>query len=505
MTSDPIETITPTNSSRGVRRPAAIAVGVAAAVGVGAGLRWVRQNRSQVQRTAALVKLGGRNVAVHASARARGVGATPERAAELRANAELRTAEDVAQLLGNMKGAMMKIGQMASYLDPGLPEPVREALAQLQQDAPPMSDELVHEMVRSELGFAPDVVFAEWDDKPIAAASIGQVHRAVTHDGEERAVKVQYPGVAEAMRADLANADLVFGGLGMMFSGMDPGPIVEELKARLSEELDYALEAENQRLFAAYYEGHPTIHVPKVDDRYSTSRVLTTEFVHGARFAEMQTWSQEERNLAAETIYRYVFGGIYRLRVFNGDPHPGNYLFHKGGKVTFLDYGLVKHFPPGEVDKYEQLIVHMLHDDATEFRRAVEAVGFLQPNPKLSDQQVSDYFQHFYVHVKTDAVTTFDPEWSAESVRRYFDVSSPHAEVMKSANLPADSVIVQRINLGLFAVLGDMSVYANWRRIAEEIWPSTLGPPSTPMGESIARWERERGAVTDRVGLRPDH
>jgi hypothetical protein len=183
--------------------------------------------------------------------------ASAERKVELDTAFELRTAEQVAAALGEMKGALMKLGQMASYLDQGLPEHVRGALAQLQSDAPPMSAELAAGVIRSELGHDPDVVFATWDPVPIASASIGQVHRAMTHDGEAVAVKVQYPGVAEAMASDLANIGLLFGGLGQLFPGFEPGPVVAELRERLTEELDYANEAANQIRFGEEYASCP--------------------------------------------------------------------------------------------------------------------------------------------------------------------------------------------------------------------------------------------------------
>ena len=180
------------------------------------------------------------------------------------------------------------------------------------------------------------------------------MHRAITKDGRAVAVKVQYPGVGDAIRADLDNAGMLFGAMGMMLPGLEPGPLVEELRARLVEELDYVLEADNQRLFADYYAGHPFIHVPAVVDELCAERVLTTELAEGVRFDEVETWSQEERDLAAEAIFRFVFGSLYRLHAFNGDPHPGNYLFQPGGQVTFLDFGLVKRFEPDEVDAHRR-------------------------------------------------------------------------------------------------------------------------------------------------------
>jgi predicted unusual protein kinase regulating ubiquinone biosynthesis (AarF/ABC1/UbiB family) len=328
---------------------------------------------------------------------------------------------------------------------------------------------------------------------PIAAASIGQVHRAVTHDGAEVAVKLQYPGVDEAIRADLDNSDLLFTAMGMLFPGMDPKPIVGELRDRLTEELDYAHEARNQHRFADHYRGHPTIHVPDVRFDLSTPRVLTTELASGATFEELLTWSQLERDLAAETIYRYAFGGIYRVGVFNGDPHPSNYLFHPGGRVTFLDYGLCKVFEPREVSMFERLIRAMVFDrDIAEFARASQEFGLLGDADRFDEEQLFDYFRHFYDLVMTDEDRTVTPEYASESIRRYFDLTGPHADILRNANLPTTFVIIQRINLGLFALLAELHATGNWRRIAEEIWPWVDSSPSTPMGSAIRDWEGRR-------------
>lgn len=425
--------------------------------------------------------------------RARSTFASDEKQAELAEGFELRTAEQVAEQLGHMKGALMKLGQMASYLDQGLPEPVRQALAELQSDAPPMALGVAESVVAHELGRLPSDLFAQWDPTPIASASIGQVHRAVTHDGTEVAVKVQYPGVAEAITADLDNTELLFAMLGMLFPGMEPAPIVEELRDRVLEELDYHIEADNQRLFAQAYRGHPYIHVPEVLGDLSAARVLTTEMACGARFAEVMTWPDAQRQLAAETLYRFVFGSIYSLGAFNGDPHPGNYLFRPGGEVTFLDFGLVKRFSDDEVADFAEMIQLMVMDrDVTGYARFLERIGILAPDSGFSDRQISDYFGHFYDFVMADQEMEITPEYSAESLRRFFDLSGPHAEIMKTANLPPSMVIVQRINLGLYALFGDLRARNNWRRIAEELWPFVDAGPATPMGQRIALWEAAR-------------
>jgi predicted unusual protein kinase regulating ubiquinone biosynthesis (AarF/ABC1/UbiB family) len=449
--------------------------------------------RTRTQRRAALARMGGRAGADFALHRARRTFAGAERRVELDRRFELRTADQVAEALGNMKGAFMKLGQMASYLDTGLPDHVRQALHGLQQDAPPMSPELAGAVVEQELGAAPDQVFLEWDPIPIAAASIGQVHRAIARDGRAVAVKVQYPGVDDAIRSDLDSAGLVFGAMSLALSGFEPAPLVEEIRTRVGEELDYANEARNQQLFADFYRGHPFIHVPDVLMPLSTPRVLTTELAEGARFEEMSTWDQDERNQAAEAIYRFVFRSLYRLHAFNGDPHPGNYLFRPGGQVTFLDFGLVKHFTPAEIDLFGDMIRAMVNDrDTARYREIVERIGMLRPGAPVSDRQVHDYFSHFYEFVMHDEVVTITPQWSSDALSRYFDPTGPYGPIIKAANLPASFVIIQRINLGLMAILGDLRATANFRGIANELWPWVDAAPSTEMGKAEADWLASR-------------
>lgn len=443
-----------------------------------------------------MASVAARTGADLAATRARSALVSSERAEQLNAAFELRTAEQVTEALGEMKGALMKLGQMASYLDQGLPEPVRDALSQLQSDAPAMSSELAASVIREELGAPPEELFARWSRQPIASASIGQVHRATDHEGRDLAVKVQYPGVGDAIAADLGNSELLFSLLGMLFPGLDPGPIVEELSARVLEELDYEQEADNQQLFADAYRGHPYIHVPEVCPELSTKRVLSTEFVEGARFGEVVDWSDDQRQAAAETIYRFVFGSIYELGVFNGDPHPGNYLFRGDGKVTFLDFGLVKRFTLAEVEQFEEMIrLIVLERDPAGFRDLVERIGILPQHSNFDDETIDGYFGHFYSFVLEDSVMEMTPEYSSESLRHFFDLSGPYAELMRSANLPASMVIIQRINLGLYAIFGDLRARNNWRRLAEEIWPFVEAGPSSPMGERIARWKATRPEV----------
>ncbi|MGA0298579.1 MAG: ABC1 kinase family protein, partial [Ilumatobacteraceae bacterium] len=353
-------------------------------------------------RSARVARLGARVGGTYAGTAARKVFASTERRIELDERRRLTTAQQVADELGRMKGALMKLGQMASYLDEGLPEPLRLALAQLQSNAPPMSSDLVDSVITAELGAPPEQVFAEWDAEPIAAASIGQVHRAVIIDpdtGVERAVavKVQYPGVDEAISADLRNADLLGAILRQGFGGLDPTEMVNEIKERLSEELDYRREADNQRRFADFYRGHPRIHIPDVVDHLSTARVLTTDLVDGHTWAELLTWDEREHDLAAETIFRFVFRSLYTMRAFNGDPHPGNYLFHGDGRVTFLDFGLVKEFSEAEMHTFETMVrLAAVEHDVPGFRAILEEAGMLLPDAPVDTDEVGEYFSHFY-------------------------------------------------------------------------------------------------------------
>lgn len=483
-----------------------IAVAALAVAGVGVGVRPRRGHRSHrhhvairrgtfAARNTELVRLGARVGATYASAAARKAFASAERRVQIDHERELTTAAQVAERLGHMKGALMKLGQMASYLDEGLPEPLRLALAQLQTSAPPMSGELAAEVIERELGARPEQLFCEWDPDPIAAASIGQVHRAIVRDprtGQERAVavKVQYPGVDAAIEADLRNADLLGALLKQGFGGLEPDEMVAEVRQRLTEELDYGLEADHQRRFAEYFRGHPFIHVPDVIDHLSTHRVLTTELVNGHTWAELQTWDQHERDLAGEAIFRFVFRSLYGMHAFNGDPHPGNYLFHGGGRVTFLDFGLVKHFTTDEMVTFVAMVKAAAYDhDMAEFRRIVEQAGMLRPGAPVDTDAVGEYFGHFYESVRADRPVTWSSAYASSVVRHTFDRSSPIAQY---ATVPRAFVFIQRINLGLYAILGELRASGNYRRIAEELWPFVQGPPSTPLGHAEADWLARR-------------
>jgi len=453
-------------------------------------------HQSRLGRTAPLARLalriGGRYLARSPQL----IFASVERRGELRHDLALRSAEEVADELGYMKGALMKLGQMASYIDEDMPQTFRTAMARLQHNAPPMSPALATSVIVDELGDVPERLFARWDPLPFAAASIGQVHRAITQDGRAVAVKVQYPGIARSISSDVRNVALLRRIAAAAFPGLDTRSLIDELGDRLREEVDYLLEAENQETFADYYEEHPVIDVPHVLSELSTARVLTTELVSGERFEKVLQWDQHERDLAAETIHRFVSRSLYRLHAFNGDPHPGNYLFHGRGRVSFLDFGLTKHFTDQDlVPLVEALRCLVIENDGNGFRAALERAGFLRPGAPVSTEMVVDRFGLFYSTVLRDAPMTITPEFASSIVRRFFDARGPLAPY---SDVPRTYVVLQRINLGLYAVLGSLNATGNWRRMAAEMWPFVNGPASTPIGEAEARWERDRerkGAV----------
>jgi predicted unusual protein kinase regulating ubiquinone biosynthesis (AarF/ABC1/UbiB family) len=452
-----------------------------------------RPGRLRLDRGRAALGLAARGGSRYAASAPRLFTAAGERRQLLREDLALRTAEDVAETLGAMKGVMMKIGQMASYVDGGLPPAVRATLSRLQDSVPPMSPELAAAVVEEELGAPPERAFARWDPRPIAAASIGQVHRAVTLDGRAVAVKVQYPGIAETIAADLGNVALLRRMLRIAAPAQDVDALLGELRDRIGEELDYRREAASQRLLAAYYDGHPTIHIPGIVSELSTRRLITSELSSGARFAELATWPQHERDLAAETIYRFVFRSLYEARAFNGDPHPGNYLFHRGGKVTFLDFGLVRHFTPAELQPLMQMARTIcVERDPEAFRATLENAGFLRPGAPLSTEEIVEHLAVFYDTIREPGPLTITSDYASSVVRRFFDLRSPVAPYI---SVPQSYVILQRINLGLFAVLGELSATADWRAIAEEIWPFVHGPASTPMGEAEAAWQARHQAM----------
>lgn len=482
-----------------MRRRTVVAVGAAAAgasVAAAATARMVRSPARQVRlrRQATVVRLTARNAARFLGVRVMGRVAGDERRAALETQAAIRTAEDVAEQLGHMKGALMKVGQLVSFIVEALPEDAQQALSTLQANAPPMAPSLAAEVVREELGGDPERIFLDWSPAAFAAASVGQVHRAVGRDGRALAVKVQYPGVGDAIAADLDNAELLYA----MFSAfalkaLDTKALVDELRVRMSEELDYRLEARNQQAFAEHYAGHPFIRIPRVVPELSTQRVLTSEWVDGDDWATFsRTAGPDARQRAGEIIWRFAQGSVFRFGAFNGDPHPGNYRFHRDGSITFLDFGLVKRWGAGEWEQLAPSLDAILAKDPVRLVDAMEAVGFLRPGHGLDPAQVCEYVSAPYVPYLTDEFT-FTREFVATTLGRIIDVKGPFAPVIERLNMPASFVILDRVVWGVSALLGKLGAAGPWRSMLAEYRDGAR--PATPLGAADARWWARRQDV----------
>ncbi len=463
-------------------------VGALLAAGVAAGVALSDDDRRvRLQRSARVWRLTARRSAHYAIVKVRGARADAERRAALEQQFAIRTAEDVARELGNMKGAIMKAGQLIGFIAEGLPPEAQAALATLQADVPPMAPSLAEGVVRSELGDDPSRLFLAWDPIPAAAASVGQVHRAVLHDGREVAVKVQYPGVDRSIRSDLDNAEMLYNLFSSLaLKGLDVKGLVDELRARMYDELDYRIEAANQAAFSRRFQGHPFIRIPEVVESLSTQRVLVTEWANGWTWAEFESRADAAaRQRAAEVLFRFAQGSVHRDGVFNGDPHPGNYRFHSDGTITFLDFGLVKRWSAGEWERLSPCLDAILARDPEWCVRAMVEVGFLRPDHGLDPERVYAYVSAPYVPYLQDTFT-FTRKFTAEALGKVADIDGPDAEIIRALNMPASFVILDRVVWGVSALLGKLDATGPWRGILQEYRHG--GPPATHLGELEQRW-----------------
>ena len=468
-------------------RVAALVVG---GLGVGAAGAVVKKKLGELMtwRSRRMWRLTARNAGRYAGTRARRIVTPAERRAELDAQFAIRTAEDVAKELGEMKGVLMKIGQMISFIAEGLPDEAQQALAALQADAAPMAPTLAASVIRDELGRDPERVFATWEDMPVAAASIGQVHRATDAQGRQLAVKVQFPGVSEAIEEDLDAAEVMYAVFSALaLNGLDARALVDELRARMREEVDYRKEAANITEFAERFAGHPWVRIPTLAPEFSTTRVLTTEWVEGMSWNEFLSRETEPtKQLAAEVIWRFAQYSVHRVGAFNGDPHPGNYRFHHDGSVTFLDFGLVKRWDPGEWQRLEPTLDAIVVDrDPDQLVRAMETAGFLVADHGLDPQRVYDYVSTPYRPYLVDEFT-FTREWMKDTLGRIVDIAGPHADVIGKLNMPPSFVILDRVVWGVSAILGRLEATGPWRQMLLEY--RTGASPATELGAAELSW-----------------
>ncbi len=326
-------------------------------------------------------KLAGMTASVagrYAGTRLKGLFQSAEAAAASRAKAHLASGGTITKTLGELKGAVMKVGQMASIAADVLPEEVVQSLRRLQKEAPPMAYEVIADQVESELGQPPERLFDRFDREPFASASIGQVHRARTDDGREVVVKVQYPGVDRAVDSDLLHLKLALRASGLVRVGRESmDAVFQELRARLSEELDYTLEAGHVRRFRSFHARHPWIAIPEVVGERSAKRVLTLTYVDGDALPDLRGlgYTQEERDLLGERLLTFVVSQIFEHECIHGDPHPGNFAFRRDGTLVVYDFGCIKVLPSPFVQAYRDTIVYGLEEDWDRVEEGLQALG----------------------------------------------------------------------------------------------------------------------------------
>src|SRR5580698_1839349 len=436
-------------------------------------------------RLARLGRLAPRAFPIAAEAVRRAVGGKRTEDEQLEARQKLiqnakRTADAMLKTLGEMKGLPLKLGQMASYIDglapPGYEEKLQRVLVRLQQQAPPLSPEAAIRVVTEDLGAHPEDVFGEWEREPFAAASIGQVHRAVTRGGEKVAVKVQYPGIDKAMESDLKSLSLLESMIAPIGRRYQSRETLDEIRSVFLAEVDYRIEAEAAESFRRVHQGDDQIVIPRVFHSLSTKRVLTLELIGGIDYASFCAQaSQEDRNAAGETLARFMFRALYRHGLLYADPHPGNYRFLGGGRVAFLDFGCHKQLEPSLVAGMKRYVSALQRGDMVEFYKAcVDVLGY-DPNDHDSFALFTEYTKLICTPLVVDRRYKMTKEFARESVA--FLVRGGRKIVFKEGETlptlpaplrtPSDLTFVNRLQWGFGSVLAGLGAEANWREIVE--------------------------------------
>ncbi len=444
---------------------------------------------SRVGRTAKIGGLAAGQAIRQAGTRAANVARSKEQRDAALERRHIEAAEQIVAALGTMKGAAMKVGQVMSFLDVGLvPEEYREEfqrkLGELRDAAPTVGFKDMRRVIEDELGERLQDVFGDFDQEPIAAASIGQVYRAQLLDGREVAVKVQYPGVAAAVRADMQNLGLILRLAKRIAPGMDPKAIGDEIRERIHEELDYELEAQNQRTLARIFRGHPFIRVPEVITSLSRERVMVSEFVEGIGFEELKRHPQEERDRVGEIMFRFYFSCLYRHHQFSGDPHPGNSMLLEDGRVAFLDFGLFKRMPQGTVELEIEVARAVIEGDTETIMRIGAETGFFPEPEKFKPERVLEHFRAATSWYTIDEVVELTPEYATQVL---IDMSDPRSEyfgMLRHEAAPPDHLFGRRMEVLTLAVIAQLHARGNFHRIAREWFYGD--PPATELGQAEA-------------------
>ncbi|MET7908943.1 AarF/ABC1/UbiB kinase family protein [Streptomyces avermitilis] len=394
-----------------------------------------------------------------------------------------RTAEQLFKVLGELKGGAMKFGQALSVFESALPEevagPYRAALTKLQEAAPPMPTRTVHAVLQERLGEDWQELFLEFEDKPSAAASIGQVHHGVWHDGREVAVKVQYPGAGEALLSDLNQLSRFARLLGPLIPGMDIKPLITELRDRVSEELDYALEAQAQLAHAEEFADDPDVVVPAVV--HQSEQVLVTEWIDGIPLSEViADGTQEQRDRAGQLLARFLFSGPARTGLLHADPHPGNFRLlpdgfdeKAGWRLGVLDFGTVDRLPGGLPTPIGDSLRMTLDGDAESVYELLREEGFVKESIELDPDAVLDYLLPIIEPAQADEFT-FTRGWMRSQAARIADLRSPAHQLGKQLNLPPAYLLIHRVTLSTIGVLCQLGATVRLRDELEEWLPGFL-------------------------------
>jgi predicted unusual protein kinase regulating ubiquinone biosynthesis (AarF/ABC1/UbiB family) len=386
---------------------------------------------------------------------------------------QTRTAEQLFRVLGELKGGAMKFGQALSVFEAALPEdlaaPYRAALTKLQEAAPPMPAATVHKVIAGGLGPDWRDRFLDWSDRPAAAASIGQVHRATWSDGREVAVKLQYPGAGAALLSDLNQLARLARLFAIVNPGLDVKPLIAELRARVAEELDYALEASSQAAFAAAYDGDPDLYVPKVV--HAADRVLVTEWVDGTPLsAIIRDGTPDQRDRAGLLFVRLLFSGPARAGLLHADPHPGNFRLLDDGRLAVLDFGAVNRLPDGLPRPIGPLVRLALEDRADEVLAGLRREGFVRPEIDVDAKAVLDYVRPMLEPVRAEHFR-FTRPWLRREAARVADPRSPANQLGRNLNLPPTYLLIHRVTLGGIGVLCQLDAAGPFRAEMERWLP----------------------------------
>jgi predicted unusual protein kinase regulating ubiquinone biosynthesis (AarF/ABC1/UbiB family) len=463
-----------------------------------------KQNRiptGRVRRTATIGRLAAGQAIRQAGTRTANVARTKEGRDAALERRHIEAAEQIVEALGKMKGAAMKVGQVLSFLDAGLvPEEYRDEfqrkLGALRDAAPTVTFKDMKRVIEQELGERLGDVFEDFQEEPVAAASIGQVYRARLSDGRDVAVKVQYPGVDAAVRADMQNLGLILRLAKRIAPGLDPQAVGAEIRDRIEEELDYELEAQNQRTLARIYRGHPFIYVPGVVSSLSRARVMVSEYVEGVGFEELKGYPQAERNRIGEIIFRFYFGCLYRHGQFSGDPHPGNSMLMADGRMAFIDFGLFKRMPPEALELEKQVTRAVIEGDTETIMRLGTEVGFFPEPDKFKPDRVLEHFRAATSWYTVDeGEIEIEPAYATQVL---IDMSDPRSEYfgqLRHESAPPDHIFGRRMEVLTLAVLSQLYAQGNFHRIAREWFYGD--PPATPLGEQEAEFYAGRAPARD--------